>query len=105
MATNEESKHLSQYWQEQISAWEQSGQTQKSFCAQHDLNYHRFGYWRRKYLERDSVNVQQGNGFVPVRHSVDGVSAGLTLMLPNGIRIQGIESGNLPVVSQLLRQL
>ena len=49
MATIEESKHLSQYWQEQISAWEKSGQTQKSFCAQHDLNYYRFSYWRRKF--------------------------------------------------------
>jgi len=44
MTTAEESKRLTQYWQEQISVWEQSGQTQKSFCEQHDLNYHRFGY-------------------------------------------------------------
>ena len=105
MSTTEETKPATQFWREQITEWEQSGQSQKSFCEEHDLSYHRFGYWRRKYLERDSVNVQQGNGFVPVRHSVDGVSAGLTLMLPNGMRIQGIESGNLPVVSQLLRQL
>ena len=107
MATAEESNHLSRYWQEQISAWEQSGQTQKLFCAQHDLNYHRFGYWRRKLsaTARPVDLVHRPSGFVSVQPVSDRTTTGLILTLPNGIRIQGIESGNLPVVSQLLRQL
>ncbi len=107
MATIEESKHLSQYWQEQISAWEQSGQTQKSFCEAHDLNYHRFGYWRRKFqaAAKPVDLVHRSNGFVSVQPVSDRATIGLMLILPNGIRIEGIESGNLPVVSQLLRQL
>ena len=106
MATVEQSKHLSDYWQEQISAREQTDQTQKSFCEDHDLDYHRFGYWRRKYREQSPSGViQQGSGFVPVRHSLDRVATSLILILPNGIRVQGIEESNLPLLSQLLRQL
>ena len=106
MATVEQSKRLSDYWQEQISAWEQTDQTQKSFCEDHDLDYHRFGYWRRKYREQSPSGViQQGSGFVPVRHSLDRVATSLILILPNGIRVQGIEESNLPLLSQLLRQL
>ena len=106
MATVEQSKHLSDYWLEQISAWEQTDQTQKSFCEDHDLDYHRFGYWRRKYREQSPSGViQQGSGFVPVRHSLDRVATSLILILPNGIRVQGIEESNLPLLSQLLRQL
>ena len=106
MATVEQSKRLSDYWQEQISAWEQTDQTQKSFCEEHDLDYHRFGYWRRKHRgQSPNETVQQGPGFVPVRHALDRVSTSLTLILPNGIRVQGIEASNLPLLSQLLRQL
>ena len=104
MSTAEKSRHLLyDYWQDQIAAWGESGQTQKAFCEQHELNYHRFGYWRRKFQEPKPIDSKKG--FVPVRQSPGRVTMGLTLILPNGVRIQGIESTNLQVVSQLLRQL
>jgi transposase-like protein len=106
MATVENAKHSSEYWQAKITAWEQSGQTQKSFCEQHDLNYHRFGYWRRKYREAKPSDLGQSRGgFVAVQQRSDRITSGLILTLPNGIRIQGIESANLSAVCQLLRQL
>jgi hypothetical protein len=107
MTTAEESKRLTQYWQEQISVWEQSGQTQKSFCEQHDLVYHRFGYWRRKFQEKAKPVdwVHRPSGFVSVQQMPGRATTGLMLTLPNGVSIQGIEPGNLPLVTQLLRQL
>ena len=106
MATIEESEQLSGYWHEQVTAWEQSGMSQKAFCEQHDLNYHRFGYWRRKNLEQVQEDGDKPcSGFVPVQRSHTGAMSGLSLCLPNGIVIQGIEQNNLSVVSQLLRQL
>ena len=106
MATAEASAYLSEYWQEQIAAWEQSGQSQKSFCDQRELNYHRFGYWRRKFLEQSQAGtVQQRNAFVPVQHFQADAVSGLSLTLPNGFVIQGIEQHNLPVVRELLQQL
>jgi transposase len=106
MATSGKSEQLSHYWHEQITAWEASGQTQKSFCEQHDLDYHRFGYWKRKFKELASINATQDRrGFVTVRPAVDSEANGLILALPNGIRILGIAESNLSVVAQLLRQL
>ena len=106
MATAEATGHLSEYWQEQISAWEQSGQSQKSFCEQRELNYHRFGYWRRKFLEQSQADtVKQSNAFVPVQPVQADTVSGLSLALPNGVVIQGIEQHNLSVVRQLLQQL
>ena len=105
MANHEQSEQLSRYWQEQITAWEQSGQSQKTFCEQHELNYHRFGYWRRKFLGQSQSGLKSTSGFVPV-HPVPGrTSSGLSLTLPNGVLIQGIEPHNLVVVRQLLQQL
>ncbi len=106
MATSCKSEQLSHYWQEQITTWEASGQNQKSFCEKHNLDYHRLGYWKRKFQELASINdAQHHTGFVTVRPVVDPETTGLILALPNGIRILGIAASNLSVVAQLLRQL
>ncbi|WP_419585961.1 IS66 family insertion sequence element accessory protein TnpA, partial [Thiolapillus sp.] len=36
------------FWQPHISAWPQSGLTQKAYCEQQELRYSTFGYWVRK---------------------------------------------------------
>ena len=53
MADEESSAARTSYWQQQIEAWLASGQSQKAYCKANDLNYHRFGYWRRKFREHD----------------------------------------------------
>jgi hypothetical protein len=105
MASLEASEQLSRYWQEQITTWEQSGQSQKAFCEQHELNYHRFGYWRRKFIEQQNPENKSRNSFVAVRPIQNSTNSGLSLTLPNGVLIQGIEPHNLAVVRQLLQQL
>ncbi|MBT3197733.1 MAG: hypothetical protein HN344_08405 [Gammaproteobacteria bacterium] len=44
------------YWDKEIKGWEVSGQTQKSYCAEHQLSYTRFLYWRNK-LNKQSHDV------------------------------------------------
>ncbi len=107
MSTVKKSKRLTHYWQDKISAWEGSGLTQKLFCEQHKLDYHRFGYWRRKFhAKAKPVDlVHRASGFVSVQQVPVSDAGGLRLLLPNGVKIHGIDSGNLPLVSQLLRQL
>lgn len=92
---------LSETWAEHITAWKQSGQNQKVFCAEHGLSYHQFGYWRRR-LSASTATVE--SNFVPVRPPVTNFS-GLALVLPNGLVIHGIAADNLSLVGQLLRQL
>ena len=101
-----ESEALSSYWLQQIEAWQSSGQTQQAYCKTNELSYHRFGYWRRKFLQQSQeAQSQQGSGFVPVSHSVTSQSAGLSLALPSGLVLRGIAGDNLPIVYQLLSRL
>jgi len=107
MVSKEQGISLGEYWQRHIAAWEQSGQTQKAFCLAHDLDYYRFGYWRRKFLESDEAKNNPPSDFVPVSYQPSGADCipGLSLMLPSGLRIQGIAPENLPLVYQLLGRL
>jgi hypothetical protein len=95
-----ESDDLSKYWQDQINSWKTSSKSQASFCKTHDLSYHRFTYWRRKFDERHS----ESGGFALVKYRSEGTSS-LSVVLPNGLVVQGIASDNLELTRQLLASL
>ena len=106
MSSKAESEALARYWQQQIEVWQSSGQTQQDYCKTHELNYHRFGYWLRKFRRQSQqAQSQKGFGFVPVTHSAPSQSAGLSLVLPSGLVLHGIAGDNLPLVYQLLSRL
>jgi len=105
MPHQDKSESRTSYWHQQIKAWESSGQSQKIFCQSHHLNYHRFGYWRRKFLIQDCDDAPQSTGFVPVSHHQQSASSVLSLSLPNGVMLRGIATDNLPVVYQLISRL
>ena len=104
MATKEQSRELEAFWQYHLQSWSDSQQSQVAYCRSHDLNPHQFGYWKRKLLPCESAHQAPGSGFVQVQQ-MTSPSSGLSLTLPTGLVIQGIEQSNLQVVSQLLRQL
>ena len=106
MPVKAESEALASYWQQQIEAWQSSGQTQQAYCKSNALSYHRFGYWSRKFRQQSQESQsQKGSGFVPVTHSATSQSAGLSLALPSGLVLRGIAGDNLPIVYQLLSRL
>jgi len=109
MSGTPNSNERTDYWQQQISLWRSSGQSQKGFCTSNDLSYPRFVYWLRK--SRRSANKSKpkaSRGFVPVNLASvmdpQPVTAPLSLMFPNGIELRGIAAENLSLVDQLLRQ-
>ena len=92
------------YWRAQIDAWQTSGQSQQAFCKSNDLNYPNFGYWLRKFRRRgDVTDSRRAPGFVPVVAA--SVSAGLSVHLPSGIELRGVNEQNLHLVEQLLARL
>ena len=106
MRNREASTALASYWKQRIDAWQASNQSQKAFCRAHDLDYHRFGYWRRKFLKQASdAQRQRETDFVPVTYAPQAEASGLSLVLPNGLVLQGIATDNLAVVYQLLSRL
>ena len=106
MASKEQSESRSAYWGQQVTSWKASGQSQKLFCEDQGLSYHRFGYWQRKLLGADKTSERcSRSGFVPVTLNQQPKLTGLSLILPSGLVVQGIASDNIPVVYQLLARL
>ena len=91
------------FWQGQVADWQDSGLTQKAYCEEQGLRYTAFGYWVRKLRRAAEPSPRKKpTCFVPV---VPDTATGLSLTLPNGLEIRGIDSGNLPLVRQLLEVL
>ena len=104
MKTIKPAESLSDYWRHHIQGWQQTDESQRSYCRAHDLNYHRFIYWRRKLVapSSDTLQAVPRSGFIPVKAVSQDLPAELTATLPNGVILQGITTGNLSVVKQLL---
>ena len=95
-------------WQSRINAYRTSGLSGSRFCQANDLIYHQFVYWRRKFsgtepVVRNDAHASVG-GFTQV---VVGrpCSAALTIELPGGLTIHGIQHQNLDLVQALLERL
>ena len=106
MSNKAASEALSSYWQQQVDTWQVSDQSQQAFCKEHELSYHRFIYWRRKFECRSTENQEPpSSALVPIIYQPPSTAAGLSLVLPNGLELRGLSEDNLPLVQQLLDRL
>ena len=106
MKARTRSESLAYYWREHIEAWRSGSDSQAAYCTAHDLIYHRFVYWRKKYEADVSAPElrETRSGFAQVICD-PVVDTSLTLSLPNGLVLRGISAANVSVVRQLLDQL
>ena len=86
-------------WRTHIQAWQESGLSQAAYCQQHELVCSRFGYWRRK-LAGESLPA---SGFVQVVRPQS--TTVLSVRLPSGLEINGVDGNNVEVVTELLARL
>jgi len=115
-------QQLADYWHSQVIAWRTSGLSCQAFCDRHDLIYHRFAYWRKKYATRETQEPRaltpsiegKGSGFAqvmmaapvaPPNTPLHTSNSSLTLTLPNGIIVSGLQAGNIAWLGALLEQL
>ncbi len=93
-------------WQQTLSDWQESGVSGAAFCKQQSLSYHRFVYWRRK-LNGSMVDKKASqSGFARVAPVPrDQGTDGLTVSLPGGVSIIGLNAGNIELLGAVLRQL
>lgn len=77
-------------WQALVDAWQQSNQTQKTFCQEQGLCYQQFSKWKRRLKSEvsDDADIAE-TAFIPVhwQSAQPSPSEGLPIILPNGIRI------------------
>ncbi len=103
MATKEQSAALAEHWRHHFDAWKTSGQSLSEFCRVHELNYHRFLYWQRKFRKQERQDTR--GGFASITRQPDPSPGGLSIVLSHGLVLQGISASNLPVVYQLVSRL
>ena len=97
------------YWTRHLMAWKDSGLNQNSYCQENNLKPDQFSYWKRKLAQSEHPprpNTHSADkAFIPV--SINNASAiqELTIHLPNGCRITGVEHHHLPLLAQLAEVL
>ena len=92
------------YWQPHIDAWRASGLSAKRFCSQHSLPYGQFLYWSRE--QRGVADNEPASGaFARVVPVADTRQGGLTISLPGGVQIGGINEDNVVLLQRILAQL
>lgn len=92
-----------QRWLERIKAWQDSDQSQKAFCKEHQLGYASFRRWRRILKAEDAkaaVSPGQPVRFLPVNVQAP-IPLNLMIHLRDDLRIE-VAPGFDP---QLLQQL
>lgn len=100
------SQQRADYWREQITTWQASGLSGQVFCQQQQLTYHQFVYWRQKYrIDHPPHDCSAGFASVIADIPRTEASAELTLSLPNGLVITGLNSSNVTLLGAILRQL
>ncbi len=60
---------LRRYWREHIDACHDSGETGAAYCWLHQLVYHRFSYWHRKFRDEDNhaqLTLSESTGFAQI---------------------------------------
>jgi len=94
-------------WQQEVSDWQASTLSIADFCKQRDLVYHQFLYWKRKFSKQSSCSGQsEQTGFVKV-HPAPMINEvqDITITLPGGILIRGVNKRNVDVLRSILEQL
>ena len=83
----QERASLAEEMQYHIREWEQSNQSQKQYCAENNLTYHKFIYWLHK--DRDGGNLAD-QVFIPVktRQTTRTLVADIEITYPNGVRLR-----------------
>lgn len=92
-------------WPQRIRDWEQSGLSGAAFCKQHGLVYHQFAYWKRQVREPKAGDAQtQASRLVKVAQA-SGAEHGITIRLPGGMEIDGLDASNIGLLGRILEQL
>jgi hypothetical protein len=102
-----DSEQLRQVWKTHIERWKQSGQTQVSYCREHELKPHQFTYWKKRF-GRTKADIS----FVPLRFSrnlpVAVTGSTFNLFTQNGFKIEvgaGFDPATLKQLISLVQSL
>lgn len=71
-----------------IEQWKSSGQSQKAFCRQHEIQYCVFHYWYKQYREANNAGPQSVSSFIALQApSCFPTASQAELIYPDGRRL------------------
>jgi len=68
-----------------LSAYSNYSGTKKAFCSEHEVNLHVFNYWQKKLKGTKSSPARE---FIKLEVSPPAVSSALSVIYPNGNRVE-----------------
>ncbi|MFC5077535.1 hypothetical protein VTH8203_04544 [Vibrio thalassae] len=96
--------HSSQVWQHHVNDWQKGDLSQAQYCRSHGLDQSQFSYWKCKFTRTKSVTQSVTSKFAlaQVETVTRQVSSLLTITLPSGTQIEGIDENNAHVAAKLI---
>ncbi len=76
-------------WSAHVEAWRLSAVSQAEYCRQKGLNHHQFGYWKKKYTDKEKSTQCSTFVAIPVQHRTTSAQSdsGVTVVV-SGITIR-----------------
>lgn len=109
------------FWQQRVNAWLESGLPQAVWCRQNNVKADQFWYWKKKLSGASTPAVQtedvggqkaataETSAFIPVAIAPTApervLPSCLTVALPSGLSISGINTANIFLVGRLIEAL
>ena len=89
-----------------IGEWEQSGESQTSFCKNKNVSFHTFYYWLRRYKDQPPV-TPTSKTFIPVTIPVNEKASGngIEIHYPNGVRVVLPKNSDLSIVRTFINMV
>ena len=95
---------LQQHWQHHIDAWQKTQLSQAQYCRSHQLDQSQFSYWKRKVFGASNTSTVSSH-FTIAQVETQHTTSTLSVTLPNGVLIDGVDEMNAHVALKLLERL
>ncbi len=70
-----------------IEQWKNSNQSQKSYCIDHNIRYHVFHYYFKRYRDEEVEKKDNTSSFVKLQVNQSPTKAHSELIMPDGKRL------------------
>ncbi|MCF7482912.1 IS66 family insertion sequence element accessory protein TnpB [Vibrio sp. J1-1] len=98
---------LQQTWKHHVETWQTTKLSQAQYCRTHSLDQSQFSYWKRKFNRVNSVTKSVTSKFAlaQVETVTEQLSSSLTVTLPSGAQLEGIDEHNAHVAAKLIEYM
>jgi hypothetical protein len=93
------------FWQRHVSQWRESDLSIMAYCQQYSLIYHQMVCWCSKAKTETGDVKCVSNDFIAVSVTPVLTHSALSIRLPNGIVIEGIDELSVALIGRLVEQL